>query len=94
MAKGKKTGGRRAGVPNKATREIKDAARVYGPEAIERLWELSAAADSDAAKVAALKEILDRGYGKASQVIAGDSDNPVHVINRLERVIVGSHAQD
>jgi len=35
MAKGKKTGGRIAGTPNKATHEVKDLARKYGPAAIE-----------------------------------------------------------
>ena len=70
MAKPKgspKTGGRRAGTPNKATAEIKDIARVHGPAAIAELWKLAKGAESDAAKVAALKEILDRGYGKATQ---------------------------
>lgn len=35
MAKGKKTGGRVAGTPNKATHEVRDLARKYGPAAIE-----------------------------------------------------------
>lgn len=64
-----KTGGRVAGTLNKATREIKEVARGYGPECIERLWALAGAAESDAAKVAAIKEILDRGYGKATQTL-------------------------
>lgn len=85
--KGVKVGGRKAGTPNKATAEIKDVARSYGPEAIKRLWELAGTSESDQAKVAALREILDRGYGKASQVIAGDKDNPV-VFQQIERVII------
>lgn len=35
MAKGKKTGGRVAGTPNKATSEVKALAGKYGPAAIE-----------------------------------------------------------
>jgi len=36
------------------------------------------------------KEFGDRLEGKAAQVIAGDSDNPLTVINKVERVIVNS----
>lgn len=39
-----------------------------------------------------LKELGDRMDGKAAQVIAGDSENPLTVINKVERVIV--HAKD
>jgi hypothetical protein len=38
------------------------------------------------------KEFGDRLEGKAAQVIAGDSENPLTVINKVERVIV--HAKD
>jgi hypothetical protein len=76
---GAKTGGgSRKGIPNKNTSEIKSLAQVYGPAAIARLAVLSgltndpqtkklAAADSETAQIAALKELLDRGYGKARQ---------------------------
>jgi len=74
MAAGRKTGGRVAGTPNKATAEIKDIARSYGPEAIERLWKLAKGAESEQAQVAACKEILDRGYGKPSQSVAIGQD--------------------
>lgn len=68
MAKSSTSGqGRPRGVTNKATREIKSIAQAYGPEAIERLWALATTSDSDAAKVSAIKEILDRGYGKPHQ---------------------------
>ena len=83
--------GRKPGVRNKVTREIKDIAQSYGPKAITLLWGLAEGAESDAAKVAAIKEILDRGYGKASQLIAGDPAAPI--IHRIERCVV-SHSQD
>ena len=35
-----KTGGRKAGVPNKATREIKEIAQQFGPAAIRQLAKL------------------------------------------------------
>lgn len=41
----------------------------------------------EAARVAAANSLLDRGWGKAAQTIAGDPDNPLHVIQKIERVI-------
>ena len=82
MAKGQKTGGRKAGTPNKATSEIKAVAREYGPKAVAKLAELAglvdgtAAAESEQARIAALNAILDRGYGKATQPLSGDDDKP------------------
>lgn len=76
MAKGKKTGGRTKGTPNKATADVKAMARAYGPSVIEGLARLFKEADSDAAKISAGKEILDRAYGKATQPLAGDDDLP------------------
>jgi hypothetical protein len=66
-----KVGGRKAGTPNKATLEIKELARVHGPTAIERLVKLSRD-PSGAVAVAACRELLDRGYGKAPQPHDGD----------------------
>jgi len=66
-APGERRGGRQKGTPNKATVEIKDAAREHGAAAITRLAHLMVKAESEAAQVAACKEILDRGYGKAPQ---------------------------
>jgi hypothetical protein len=68
---GEHRGGRVKGTPNKATAEIKDIARPYGPDCIEKLWAIASSSESDPAKVAAIKEILDRGYGKAAQPIEG-----------------------
>lgn len=90
MAKGKKTGGRVAGTPNKATADIKEAARAHGAEAIALLWTLARTSETDGTKVAAIKEILDRGYGKATQIIGGDADAPI--VTRIENVII-DHAQ-
>lgn len=75
--------GRPKGALNKATKDIKELARAHGPEVIEGFWRLFKEADSDAAKIAAGKEILDRAYGKASQPIAGDEDSPLRVINEI-----------
>jgi len=85
MARGVKTGGRQKGTPNKATAHIKELAREYTAEALEALVSVIRGADG-AAKVAAAREILDRGYGKASQVIAGDEDHPLLTVTRIELV--------
>lgn len=69
--------GRKPGQLNKTTAEVKALAQKHGPDAIKTLATLAKTADSDAAKIAACRELLDRAYGKASQVIAGDPDNPV-----------------
>lgn len=80
MAQGVKTGGRKAGTPNKATAELKALAREYTGEAMERLVEVIRSTDSDAARVAAIRELFDRGYGKATQHIGGDEESPLKLI--------------
>src|SRR3954447_26264846 len=78
MALGRKTGGRHAGTPNRSTAEIKEIAQQYGPAAVAVLAQLSGlvkgypSAESETARIAAVRELLDRGYGKATQPIAGD----------------------
>jgi len=76
-AKRQKTGGRAKGVRNKATGEIKELARVYVPAALKELARLSIEAESEQARVSAIKEILDRAYGKAAQPLGNDPENPL-----------------
>jgi len=64
MAKCKKTGGRKPGVPNKATRKLKELAQPYAPKAIETLLWIMEHGQTEAARVAAAREVLDRGYGR------------------------------
>lgn len=94
MAKAKgsaKTGGRQKGTANKATKDIKDAARLHGEAAVARLAYLMMKADSEQAQVAACKELLDRGYGKPAQAIVGDEDEaPVKTV--MEIIWGGSSA--
>lgn len=75
-APGERRGGRQAGTPNKATADVKAAARLHGQAAIKTLSRLMTEADSDQAKIAACKEILDRAYGKATQPIEGTENGP------------------
>lgn len=66
---GKKTGGRVKGTPNKATAEIKAAAQRHGQACIDALVDILKNGESEQARIAAAKELLDRGYGKSQQNI-------------------------
>ena len=71
---GKRRGGRKAGVPNKATAEIRMLAREHGPAAIQELARLAKEAQSEPARISACNALLDRAYGRsqASQPIELD----------------------
>lgn len=57
--------------------EVKKLAQAWGPDAIDTLAELmNDARQPGATRVAAAKELLDRGFGKSTQFIAGDDDAP------------------
>ena len=80
------------GTPNKATAEIKALAQSYAPAAMMELARLATKAQSETARVAAIKELFDRGYGKATQLLAGDPEGApldtrvtVEVVSDLER---------
>lgn len=64
--------GRKKGSPNKIQAEVKEYARQFGQEAIMMLAELMTTAQSEQARIAAAREILDRGYGKALQEVQAD----------------------
>ena len=69
MALGKKTGGRKPGSLNKATAEVRVLAQAYAPDALQELSRLAIHAESEQARVSAIKEILDRAYGKSPQAL-------------------------
>lgn len=76
---GKREGaGRPAGAVNKATDDIKVLARQYTAEALEALVAVVRESESDAARVSAANALLDRGYGKPSQVLSGDENGGPH----------------
>lgn len=72
---GEHRGGRKPGTPNKATRDIRELAQVHSTEAVKELAKLAGlvkgtkGAESEQARIAALKELLDRGYGKPTQAV-------------------------
>ena len=80
---GERRGGRHKGVPNKVTADVRIAAQRYTAEAIETLASIMRESDVDQARIAAAKELLDRGHGKSTQPIdatlAGKDGGPVRV---------------
>ena len=87
----------------KALAAVKAAAQEKGPECIRLLWELSQCADSDAAKIAAIKELLDRGFGRPAQAVevSGPEGGAIEIDRRvtelsdaaLDRLISASAAE-
>lgn len=71
--------GRPMGALNKATRDIREAAREYTDDALKTLARLMKSGKTEQARVAAAKELLDRGYGKSTAHIEAN-------INLLERL--------
>ena len=94
MAKGLKTGGRRKGTPNKATAEIREHAQQYTVEALGGLAEIARNGDSDAAKVAAWKAILDRGHGRPMVSVDAQVDTQITVVTGVPERLDGGWVED
>lgn len=74
-----KTGGRKPGVRNKVTAEIKSLAQQYGKAAFERIVAMTKSADERVA-LNACQEVLNRAYGKAPQPQTGeDGEGPIEL---------------
>lgn len=95
---GKREGaGRPKGSRNKVTADIKEIAQGFGQEAITHLVEIARDGEAPhAARVAAIREVLDRGYGKAKQGIemTGEDGGPVETVTRIELVALGGESSD
>src|SRR5262245_5361688 len=72
MAKGRKTGGRKMGTPNKVTADLQAAAQTYTPAALKTLNEICVGGESEAARVAAANSLLDRGHGRPTTHVSAD----------------------
>jgi hypothetical protein len=63
--------------------EIRDADRKYGPACIASLAQLAGiegrGATNEAVRAAAMKELLDRGYGRPVEMVSEDGDAPLIV---------------
>lgn len=65
--------GRKPGVPNKATADVKEAASVYSADAVDTLAKIMQdVAQPAAARVSAANAILDRAHGKPKQTVDVD----------------------
>jgi hypothetical protein len=52
--------------------ELRELARRQAPDAIKELGRLALKARSETARIAAIRELLDRGYGKPTQILAAE----------------------
>lgn len=76
----------------KTPTDIRSLARGHTETALRTLAAVMNSEEAPpAARVQAANSLLDRGWGKATQTIAGDSENPLQVI---ERVIVKAQHPD
>jgi hypothetical protein len=70
--------GRPVGSISKTTAELKTLAQQHGAAIITKLAELAGviegnAAESQAVQVQAMRELLDRGFGRSTQPLSGDA---------------------
>ena len=84
--RGRKTGGRRKGTANIPT-PLKQAARVYTIEALHVLAGIMRTGTNEAARIAAARELLDRGHGRAPQAHTDSEGGPL-IPARVEHVHV------
>ena len=87
---GKRSGaGRKAGTPNKVGKELRTLAQPHTKEALETL--VAIMRDKSAppqARAMAADKLLDRAWGKPSQAIVGDPENPLQLATKIEIVVV------
>lgn len=80
--------GRKKGVPNKITADVRALAQVYGAGAIAALAEIMEDGKQPAAaRVSAAKELLDRAYGKSPQPITDEGGGSLS--DAIARLIEG-----
>ena len=68
----------------KVIAELRELARAYAPDVINELARLAVKAKSETARVSAIRELLDRGYGKATQVLEAENEVALDDINAEE----------
>ena len=83
MAQGRKTGGRRAGTPNRSSADLRaliDA--VVDPEAlVMELVRLARAAEREDTRLQAIRELLDRRFGRPTQVLKASVQTDTYVVS-------------
>lgn len=69
--------GKAPGTKNRVVADIRLLCQSYGPDVVEKLWDI--VNDKDASHkdvITAGRELLDRGFGRPTQPISGDPDKP------------------
>lgn len=90
---GKREGaGRKVGAVNRITHQVRALARAYGPGAIDKLAQMAGLTDqppalSEIIQISAIKELLDRGFGKVVQPLtnANEDGAPILIITGVRR---------
>jgi hypothetical protein len=74
--------------------EVQELARQYAPTAIVELARLALKAKSETARIAAIRELLDRGYGRSRQAVevSAPAGDPLHLL--LEEIDALSRKPD
>lgn len=79
----------------KVAGEIRDACRAVGQRVVEGLIDLALGSPKHEVRVAASRELLDRGYGRSPQAVTGEDGGPLRLLveqstngllERLERL--------
>ena len=73
-------GGRKPGVPNKATACIKALAQLHGEDMMLEAIRIAKKSEQDATRVSAIALVLGYAYGKPTQAIAGVATAPLRLI--------------
>lgn len=71
-----KTGGRKPGVKNHVNEDLRALCQNYTVEGVEVIVSIMRGSDNDAARMTAVKELFERGWGKVSQPLSGDPEGP------------------
>jgi len=69
---GERRGGRKKGSLNHVTMDVKALALVHAPAAFAELARLATHAANEQTRVAAIKELLDRGFGRPPQSVTAE----------------------
>ena len=84
----------------RARAELRKLAQEHVADAIKELSCLAEAAESESVRIAAIKELLDRAYGRVSPEAEGDAGNPLELVigfgasldAKLDRIIAATNA--
>lgn len=73
----------------KALTHIRSLARVHTDTAINVLSGIMHSGQQESARIAAAKELLDRGWGKAAQPLTGgdDEDKPIAIQTVIRKIV-------